>query len=82
MNNLGRQLDAEVNAAYEGEIELAVEAQRQNLNFDVAQRNNNMPAPAQTVVPTQEHVRQRIRDAFQLDPTYQSTWKKITGFWR
>ena len=69
MNNLGRQLDAEVNAAYAGERELAVEAQRQTLNFDEAERNSNMPV-GRTMVITQEHLRQRIWDAFQPDATY------------
>ena len=55
MNNLGRQLDAEVNAGYEGERESAVEAQHQNLNFDEAQRSSNTPLGC-TVVTTQEHV--------------------------
>ena len=79
MNNLGRQWDAEVNAAYAGERELAVEAQRQTLNFDEAERNSNMPV-GHTMVTTQEHVRQRIRDAFQPDATYRSAWKKFTEF--
>ena len=62
-------MDAEVNTVYDAERKLAVEAQRETLNFDEAQRNSNMPLVC-TMVTTQEHVRQRIQDAFQPDATY------------
>ena len=78
MTNLGRQLEAEVEAALEGEVELANELQRQNLVFDELQRNRNMGRPV--VGATQEHVRQRIRDAFKPDATYRSAWNKFKNF--
>ena len=73
MNLEGRQLDAAVEAAVEGERVDAEEAQRQHFRFD----NSDMGRASLSTQATQAVVRNHIRDGFKPDDTYKSVWRRF-----